>query len=64
MDFERMSRWVLGDYRKAATQEQQTRFIGEFRRQLVRTSATGLLGYTGAHIDFLTPRGGDMPRMR
>ena len=59
MDFERMSRWVLGKYWKAASEEQQTHFINEFRRLLVRTYATALLGYSGQHINFLPVRGGD-----
>jgi phospholipid transport system substrate-binding protein len=56
MDFNRMSRWVLGKHWKTATPEQQSRFSGEFRRLLVRTYATALAGYSGQRIQFLPQR--------
>ena len=56
MDFERMSRWVLGKYWKSATVEQQTRFVGEFRRLLVRTYATALASYGGQEVHYLPQR--------
>ena len=56
MDFNRMSRWVLGKHWKTATPEQQSRFSGEFRRMQVRTYATALAGYSGQRIQFLPQR--------
>lgn len=50
MDFERMSRWVLGKYWKSATAEQRTRFVAEFRGLLVRTYATALANYSGQQV--------------
>lgn len=58
MDFERMSRWVLGKHWKSATPEQQTRFVGEFRRLLVRTYATALASYGGQQVRYLPQREG------
>lgn len=58
MDFTRMARWTLGKHWKTATPDQQTRFIGEFRRLLVRTYATALAGYSGQRILFLPQREG------
>lgn len=56
MDFTRMARWVLGKHWRAATPEQQARFVEEFRRLLVRTYATALAGYSGQRIEFLPQR--------
>lgn len=56
MDFARMARWVLGKHWKAATPEQQARFVAEFRRLLVRTYATALAGYRGQRVEFLPRR--------
>lgn len=57
MDFERMSRWTLGKYWKSASVDQQTQFIAQFRRLLVRTYATALASYSGQQITFLPSRG-------
>lgn len=46
-DIERMSRYVLGQHWRDASPEQQERFIGEFKTQLVRTYGTALFEYTG-----------------
>lgn len=51
-DFERMSRYVLGKYWRQATDEQQQKFVGEFKTLLVRTYATALFEYTGQEIDY------------
>ncbi|MFN2309664.1 MAG: phospholipid-binding protein MlaC [Gammaproteobacteria bacterium] len=58
MDFERMSRWVLGKHWKAASPEQQQHFAREFRGLLVRTYATALAGYRGQALEILAPRPG------
>lgn len=49
-DFERMSRYVLGQHWKSATPEQQEKFIAEFKTLLVRTYATALFEYTGQEV--------------
>ncbi|MDH3638424.1 MAG: ABC transporter substrate-binding protein [Gammaproteobacteria bacterium] len=49
-DFERMSRLVLGKYWQRATDEQRSKFIGEFKDLLVRTYATALFEYTNQRI--------------
>ncbi len=56
MDFERMSRWVLGKHWKAANAEQRTQFVAEFRRLLVRTYAAALAGYSGQEVAYLPLR--------
>lgn len=55
-DFTRMAQWVLGKHWRAATEEQRTRFTGEFRTLLVRTYAKALLEYTDQRIRYLAPR--------
>lgn len=57
MDFERMSRWTLGKYWKSASVDQQTQFVAQFRRLLVRTYATALASYSGQQMTFLPSRG-------
>lgn len=61
MDFERMSRWVLGKHWRGASPEQRERFVQEFRGLLVRTYATALAGYSGQHVEFLAQRPGVSP---
>lgn len=61
MDFERMSRWVLGKHWKSASPEQRTRFVREFRGLLVRTYATALASYRGQRVEFLAQRPGASP---
>ena len=56
MDFERMSRWVLGKYWKVADVEQRIRFVAEFRRLLVRTYASALADYSGQEVAYLPLR--------
>lgn len=52
MDFQRMSRWVLGRYWRRATPDQRTRFVRGFRNLLVRTYTTALAQYHGQTIDY------------
>jgi phospholipid transport system substrate-binding protein len=53
-DFVSMSKWVLGKTNwKAASPDQQERFVSEFRTLLVRTYAKALLGYSNNEIIFL-----------
>jgi phospholipid transport system substrate-binding protein len=50
-DFERMSRFVLGQNWAQATPAQQSKFVQEFRRLLVRTYATALVETAGQTVD-------------
>ena len=61
MDFERMSRWVLGKHWRSATPEQRQRFVQEFRGLLVRTYATALASYSGQRVEFIAERPGASP---
>lgn len=49
-DFERMSRWVLGKYWRKFNDEQQTRFVTEFRHLLVKTYGLALLEYNDQEV--------------
>lgn len=51
-DFERMSRYVLGQHWRDASPEQQQQFVSEFKTLLVRTYATALFEYTGQEIEY------------
>ncbi len=57
VDFERMSRWVLGKHWRRASPEQRRRFVAEFKKLLIRTYATSLLEYTDQTLTFLPFRG-------
>jgi phospholipid transport system substrate-binding protein len=50
-DFERMSRFVLGQNWAKTTPEQQNKFIQEFRQLLVRTYATALVETAGQEVE-------------
>jgi phospholipid transport system substrate-binding protein len=49
-DFKVISRLVLGDHWKSASDIQQESFVREFRELLVKTYATALLNYSGEEI--------------
>ena len=53
-DFISMSKWVLGKNWKAASPEQRTDFIEQFRTLLVRTYARALLEYSGQEIKLIS----------
>ncbi len=57
VDFQRMSRWVLGKHWRRASPEQRRRFVEEFKKLLIRTYATSLLEYTDQTLTFLPFRG-------
>lgn len=61
VDFERMSRLVLGKYWHRATPEQRRRFVQAFRDLLVRTYATALADYADVEIEYLPMRTGTDP---
>jgi len=51
-DFTIMSQWVLGEHWKTSDAAQQTEFVEQFRRLLVRTYATALLEYSDQQIEY------------
>lgn len=56
IDFQRMSRSVLGKYWLTATEKQREQFVSEFRVLLVRTYSTALLEYRDQAINYLPVR--------
>jgi len=56
IDFERMSRWVLGKHWRRANNEEKQEFVSEFRKLIIRTYSTALLEYSGQEIHFLPVR--------
>ncbi len=61
VDFERMSRLVLGKHWRRATPDQRRRFVEGFRALLVRTYSTALADSADIEIDFLPSRPGPGP---
>jgi len=55
-DFVRMAQWVLGKNWRTANQSQQTQFVEEFKKLLVRTYAMALLEYSDREIRYLPLR--------
>jgi phospholipid transport system substrate-binding protein len=53
IDFEKMSRWVLGKHWRRTSIEQRERFVTEFRNLIIRTYSTALLEYSDQTIHFL-----------
>ena len=51
-DFELMSRFVLAQDWRTATSAQRERFVGEFRKLLVRTYGRSLAEYSGQSVEF------------
>ncbi len=56
VDFDRMSRWVLGKHWRRASMEQREQFIREFQTLLVRTYAAALMEYKNHSINYLPAR--------
>lgn len=52
IDFERMSRTILGKHWRGASKSEQTAFSREFSRLLIRTYGTALLAYSGQEIEY------------
>lgn len=52
-DFELMSRFVLAQDWRSATEQQQRRFVAEFRQLLVRTYGKSLAEYSGQEVRYL-----------
>lgn len=56
-DFELMSRFVLAQAWRSASEAQQQRFVEEFRRLLVRTYGKSLAEYSGQEVKYLPMQG-------
>lgn len=62
MDFEDMSKLVLGKHWRTANEDQRKRFVEQFRTLLVRTYKTSLVEYTDEKINFLPFRESEDPK--
>lgn len=56
IDFQRMSRWVLGKHWRRASQEQREQFINEVRQLILRTYSTALLEFSDQKVKVLPVR--------
>lgn len=61
MDFVAMAKLVLGKHWRAATPEQRSQFIEEFKTLLIRTYRTSLAEYSSEKVGFLPFREGEQP---
>lgn len=50
IDFQRMSKWVLGKYWRRASDEQREQFATEFSQLILRTYSTALLEYSDQEV--------------
>lgn len=57
VDFNGLSRWVLGKYWRTATPQQRTAFIAEFREMLLGSYLRSVTAYEGNVVRFLPFRG-------
>ncbi len=55
-DFARMTQSAMGRHWRAASAEQRSALVREFREMLVRTYAVALLNYSGQQIEYLPLR--------
>ena len=58
IDFETLSRWVLGKHWRRATPEQRKRFIALFREMLLNSYLRSVTGYRDNTVQFLPERPG------
>jgi phospholipid transport system substrate-binding protein len=58
VDFETLSRWVLGKHWRQATQDQRKRFIELFRERLLSSYLRSVTGYRDNTVRFLPLRAG------
>lgn len=56
VDFDLVSRWVLGKHWRRASEQQQARFKAEFRTLMVRTYATAVSDFSDAPISYLSTK--------
>lgn len=62
IDFQRMSKWVLGKHWRRANDEQREQFVNEFRQLILRTYSTALLEYSEQKVNVLPVRAADDAR--
>ena len=56
IDFQRMSKWVLGKHWRRANEEQREQFVNEFRQLILRTYSTALLEFSDQEVNILPVR--------
>lgn len=56
IDFQRMSKWVLGKHWRRANEEQRVQFVDEFRQLILRTYSTALLEFSDQEVSILPVR--------
>ena len=56
IDFQRMSKWVLGKHWRRANPEQREQFINEFRQLVLRTYSTALFEFSDQKVEILPVR--------
>jgi phospholipid transport system substrate-binding protein len=56
VDFQRMSKWVLGKHWRRASIDQREQFVNEFRQLILRTYSTALLEYSEQKVNVLPVR--------
>ena len=56
VDFDTLSRWVLGKYWRTASPQQRTAFIAEFREMILRSYLRSVSAYRDNGVRFLQPR--------
>lgn len=56
VDFDTLSRWVLGKYWRTASPQQRTAFIDEFREMILRSYLRSVSAYRDNGVRFLPPR--------
>jgi phospholipid transport system substrate-binding protein len=62
IDFQRMSKWVLGKHWRRANDAQREQFVNEFRQLILRTYSTALLEYSEQKVNVLPVRAADDAR--
>ena len=58
VDFQRLTRRIMGNYYREATLEQRKRFASAFKRSLLSSYATGLLEFNDYEVRVLPPKVG------
>jgi len=58
VDFQRLTRRIMGNYYREATLEQRKRFASAFKRSLLSSYATGLLEFNHYEVRVLPPKVG------
>lgn len=58
IDFQRLTRRIMGDYYREASLEQRKRFASTFKRSLLSSYATGLIEFKDYEVRVLPPKTG------